>query len=186
MQAFFDILPIVAFVFVLVTWDIFAATAVLMGAVLLQMIAYRFLGRPISKMTVITVAILAVFGGLTLLLRDPQFIKWKATVQYWLFALVFLGSQYIGQKNLTQRFYQAIYEEHMEAKVALDRPLWTRLNLVWVLTFAAMGAVNLYVFQHYDTKTWGYFKLVLVGVVIVITILQNVYVFMKYAKTEQA
>ena len=130
--------------------------------------------------------ILAVFGGLTLLLQDPQFIKWKATVQYWLFALAFLGSQYIGKKNLTQRFYQAVYEEHLDASVADDRSLWTRLNMLWVFMFASMGALNWYVFQNYDTETWGYFKLALVGVFIVITIIQNVYVFMKYAKPEQA
>jgi intracellular septation protein len=44
-----------------------------------------------------------VFGGLTLALRDPIFVMWKPTIVNWLFAVAFLGSQFIGEKTLVER-----------------------------------------------------------------------------------
>src|SRR5262245_57971381 len=45
-------------------------------------------GRRVDNMLWISLAIILVMGGATLLLRDAMFIKWKPTVLYWAFALV--------------------------------------------------------------------------------------------------
>ena len=79
------------------------------------------------------------------------FLKWKPTIVNWLFALVFLGSQLIGKKNVVRRL--------MESKVRLPDPVWTRLNTSWVVFFVVCGALNLFVVYNFDTDTWIDFKL---------------------------
>ena len=59
--------------------------------------------RKIEKMHIITLVLITVLGGATLILQDPFFIKWKPTAVNWMFALAFLGSQFIGSKPFVKR-----------------------------------------------------------------------------------
>ena len=103
-----------------------------------------------------------------MLLKDEMFIKWKPTVVNWLFALVFLGSHYIGKKPLVQRV--------MEKNIQLPEVIWIRLNMSWVLFFAAMGMLNLYVVYNFDTETWVDFKLFgLMGFTLAFVVAQGFY-----------
>ena len=99
----------------------------------------------------VSLGLIVVFGGATLLLRDPTFIKWKPTILYWVFAVALLGSTTLFRKNLIRGM--------LEAQVILPEPLWARLNLAWVAFFASMGLLNLYVSYNYDESTWVNFKL---------------------------
>jgi intracellular septation protein len=84
-----------------------------------------------------TLGLLVLFGGMTLALRDPTFVMWKPSIVNWLFALIFLGGQFIGDKPLVQRL--------MGHAVSAPAAVWQRLNLAWVAFFAVSGLVNLYV-----------------------------------------
>jgi intracellular septation protein len=95
-------------------------------------------------------ALVAVFGGITLALRNPLFIQWKVTVVNWLFAAGFLGSQLFGEKTLTERA--------MGHAAQLDKASWRLLNTLWIATFAAIGAVNLYIMYNFSLEVWAYFK----------------------------
>jgi intracellular septation protein len=95
-------------------------------------------------------AIIAVFGGATLLLQDETFIKWKPTVLYWLFAAVLAGSALL-RRNLIR----SVLSQEMH----LPDPIWARLNVAWIVFFALMGAANLYVAFNYSTDLWVNFKL---------------------------
>lgn len=55
------------------------------------------------KMTLVTAAMVLVFGTLTLAFHSDLFIKWKVTVLYVLFALALLVSQWVMKKPLIQR-----------------------------------------------------------------------------------
>lgn len=101
-------------------------------------------------MLLISGALVTVFGGMTLILRDPDFIKWKVTAVNWLFAAAFLGSQLFGQKTFTERL--------MGHAVELEPALWRQLNTLWIINFAVLGALNLYVMYNFDEQTWVYFK----------------------------
>lgn len=186
MQLLFELSPLILFVGFLVTTDILIATAVLMVAVLVQLVSYKLLSKPINKMNLVAAALLFVFGGLTLVLKNDAFIKWKPTVVYWLFAAIFLGSQYIGERTLAQRIYQTVYEEAFEGKIRFTKALWTRLNLFWVIVFVSMGFANYFAFQNLDTVSWGYFKLVMVAALFLITLAQGIYVVYKYANDEKS
>lgn len=150
MQLLFDFLPLIAFFVAYVVYDLYVATATIMVVIGLQ-IAYQWLRhRKVNKMLLISGALVGVFGGITLVLRNPLFIQWKVTVVNWLFAVAFLGSQFIGEKTFTERL--------MGHAVQLEPALWRQLNTLWVANFAILGALNLYVMYNFDEQVWVYFK----------------------------
>ena len=150
MQLLFDFLPLIAFFGAYIAYDLYVATATIIVVMALQ-IAYQWLRhRKVNKMLLISGALVTVFGGITLALRNPLFIQWKVTVVNWLFAAAFLGSQYIGDKTFTERI--------MGHAVQLEGHVWRQLNTLWIANFAVIGALNLYVMYNFDEQTWVYFK----------------------------
>jgi len=168
MKLLFDFFPVLLFFLAFKVYDIYVATAVAIVATIAQIAWFWFRHRRVEPMHLVTLALIAIFGGATLLLHDEVFIKWKPTILYWGMALAFLGSQYIGSKNLTQRM--------MDKAVTLKVNIWGRLNLMWVLFWTFLGVANLYVMYHFDTATWVNFKLFgLMGLMIVFIIGQSIY-----------
>ncbi|AMP90044.1 septation protein A [Legionella pneumophila] len=151
MKLLFDFFPIVLFFIVYKFFGIYTATAVAMIASLSQVALYRLKFQHYEKMHLFSLAIIMILGGATLFFQNPWFIKWKPTGIYWLSALVFFSSSYIGSKPLIQKM--------METNINLTTKIWYRLNLAWTLFFIVMGALNLYVAYHYDTDVWVNFKL---------------------------
>jgi intracellular septation protein len=173
MKFLFDLLPVLLFfVAFRIPADprqgIMLATGVAITAALIQLAYHWFRHRRVEKMLLATTAIILVLGGATLIFRNEEFIKWKPTVVNWLFALSFLISQFVGSKNLVQRM--------LDQQMQLPAPIWARLNGLWVVFFAAMGAANLYVAHHFDTATWVNFKLFgIMGLTLAFVIGQAVY-----------
>ena len=104
------------------------------------------------------------------MLDNPMFFKWKPTGLYWLFAVVFLGSQFIGEKPLAKRMMQAVSPD----EITLPEGVWNRLNLAWVGFFIFAGAANIYVAYSYEESVWVNFKLFgLFGITFVFLLLQT-------------
>jgi intracellular septation protein len=123
-----------------------------------------------------SLAIIIVFGGLTLYLRDKTFILWKPTVLYWLFGTVLAGAALLGRNPI-----RAILGEQMQ----LPERVWARLNWSWVVFFAAMGVLNLYVAFNYSEKIWATFKLFGgMGLMFLFVIAQSL-VLARYVQDEQ-
>ena len=168
MKFLFDLFPILLFFVAYKMYDIYVATAVAIAAAFVQTGLFWLKHRKFEKMHVITLLILIVFGGLTLILRDPVFIKWKPTVVNWLFGLSFLGSQFIGERTLVERM--------MGHAITVPVPVWRRLNWAWVLFFIAMGLINIYVAYSYSEETWVNFKLFgMMGLTLVFVFAQAFY-----------
>jgi intracellular septation protein len=151
MKILFDFFPIVIFFVCFKFFGIYTATAVAMVASAAQVIFHRIKHQKYEKMHLISLALILVLGGATLIFHNPWFIKWKPTCIYWLSSLVFLGSSFIGKKPIIQKM--------MEANVTLPNVIWHRINFAWCLFFAIMGALNLYVAYHFSTDVWVNFKL---------------------------
>ncbi len=168
MKFLFDLFPIILFFIAYKTYDIYVATAVAIGAAMVQTGLYWLKHRKFEKMHVITLGILVVFGGLTLALHDPVFIKWKPTVVNWLFGAAFLASGFIGKTTLVERM--------MGHAIQAPAPVWTRLNLAWVVFFLFMGLINLYVAFNFSEDTWVNFKLFgMMGLTLVFVFAQAFY-----------
>jgi intracellular septation protein len=149
MQFLADYFPLVLF-FIAFKWQgIYAATAVAIAASIVQIAWFRWKRGSVSTVHWISLAIIVVFGGATLLLQDETFIKWKPTVLYGVFgATLAIGRLAFGRNLLT----------YLMKGVALPDPVWTRLTWAWVGFFAFMGVANWYVAFHYPTDTWVNFK----------------------------
>jgi len=160
-----DFFPVLLFFVAYKVYDIYVATAVAIVASFVQVTVHWLKHRRFENMHLITLAIMVVFGGATLFLQDEMFIKWKPTVINWIFAAVFLGSHYIGEKTIIQRM--------MGQAMTLPDQVWLKLNISWILFFVAIGVLNLYVVYNFDTDTWVNFKLFgLMGITFAFVILQ--------------
>jgi intracellular septation protein len=163
-----DFFPILLFFGAYHLYDIYVATAVAVAAAVVQ-VGYHWLKhRSVPTMQWVTLGLLVVFGGLTLLLRDPLFIKWKPTVVNWLFAAAFLLAPLVSPKTLIERL--------MGHAVTLPAFAWRRLNLAWATFFVSMGALNLFVAYSFDEETWVNFKLFgLMGLTLLFALAQGFY-----------
>jgi len=167
----FDFFPIVIFFAVYkYTGNMITATAVLIPATIFQVAYSYWRTRKVEKMYLVTLALVVVLGGATIVFENKAFIQWKPTIVNWLFALVFLGSQFIGAKSILQRM--------MGGQIELPSAIWTRLNLMWVGFFIFSGAANLYVAfsGQFSEEAWVNFKLFgMLGLTLVFIILQGIY-----------
>ena len=151
MKFLFDLLPVILFFVAYKVFDIYVATGVAMAASFAQIGWLWFKGRKIDTMLWVSLVVITVFGGMTLLLQDETFIKWKPTVLYWAFAAALLGGTLFFRKNLMR----TLLAEQME----LPEAAWTRLNWSWVGFFIFMGIANLFVAFNFSTDDWVNFKL---------------------------
>jgi len=150
MKFLFDFFPIILFFIAFKIADIYVATGVAIVATFVQVGWLKLRGRRVEPMLWASLAIIAVFGGATLVLQDETFIKWKPTVLYWLFGAVLAGAL-VFRRNLIRVM--------LSEQVQLPDPVWSRLNWSWIAFFAFMGALNLYVAYNYSTEHWVNFKL---------------------------
>lgn len=168
MKLLFDFFPIMLFFISYKFYGIYIATSVVMVSSLLQIGVLWFKHRKVEFTHIITLILVSVLGAATLFFRNELFIKWKPTAIYWVFALLFLGSQIIGEKPLVQHL--------MGSKITLPKNIWNRLNLSWVLFFSCMGGINLYVAYQFNTDIWVNFKLFgVLGGTIIFGVLQSLY-----------
>ena len=171
MDFLIDLVPALPFLLVAFNLvDMFVATKLAMAAAVLQLIASRLRYGRIKRMHAITFAAIIVFGAITLLLHDDFFIKIKPTVLNWAFALVFLGAPLLFKKNLLKLM--------LGDKLAMPEFAWTRLNLMWVAYFFAIGAANLYVATTMSQEAWGKFRVFgMYGALLVFMVVQGFYVY---------
>jgi intracellular septation protein len=177
MKLFFDFLPIILFFVVFKLSNIYLATFVAIIASVMQVISSWWRKRKIDTMQTLTMCGFLIFGGTTLCLHDAFFIKLKPTVIYWLFALIFFGSQLFTKKTFLERM--------AGGKLSLPVKTWQTLNFSWGIFFIALGILNLYVSQHFSTNTWVNFKLFgILGIIFLFGLAQSLFMA-KYLKEEK-
>jgi intracellular septation protein len=161
----FDVFPVILFFVAFKVYDIYVATAVAIGATFAQIGWVWFRHRKVDNMLWVTLVVITVFGGATLLFRDDTFIKWKPTVLYWLFAGVLAVAALAFRKNLIRSM--------MQKQVTLPDGVWTRLLMSWIGFFAVMGVLNIYVAYNFSLDTWVNFKMFGgIGLMLVFVLLQ--------------
>jgi intracellular septation protein len=151
MKFLFDIFPVLLFFVAFKLQGIYVATAVAIAATFAQIGWVWLRHRRVDGMLWVSLGVIVVFGGATLLLRDETFIKWKPTVLYWLFGTALAIASIGFKKNLIRAV--------MEKQMSLPEPAWNRLLVSWIAFFAVMGVLNLFVAYHFSTDTWVNFKL---------------------------
>jgi len=133
-----DLIPLILFFVAYKLYGIYPAIVVMMIATLVQVGLTWFKQHKVEKMHLITLALVMVLGGATLILHDKVFFMWKPTLVNWLFALAFIGSHFIGERK-------TVVERMMSHAIEAPPVVWIRLNIGWILFFTLMGIANLYV-----------------------------------------
>ena len=146
------------------------ATAVLIPATILQILHARLTTGKVETMHLVTLVLVIVMGGATVILQDKTFIQWKPTVVNWLFAAGFLGTWLVTGKTLLERM--------MGQNLILPARVWVQLNHAWTGYFLVSGIANLVVAYNFSEEIWVNFKLFgLLGLTVLFILAQSVFLY---------
>jgi intracellular septation protein len=151
-QIMLDLGPVLVFVVTFNLWNrldpanaIYGATLVFMAATLALAGRAWALTRTIPPVLLVSGALVVLFGGLTLVLRDETFVKIKPTIVYLFYAAAIFGTMAIG-KNVWKLLFGHAFK--------LPDRIWTILARRWGFFFVAMAAVNEAIRLTQPTDIW--------------------------------
>ncbi len=180
MKQWLDFIPLVLFFIAFKVLGIFPATMVLIGATVVVYGGLWIATRELERNQLITLVVTLLFGGITLALHDVTYLKWKAPIINWIFAIVFLGSHFIGEKVVIERM--------LGHAITAPAEVWKKLNIAWVLFFIFAGAINLYVAFHWEAH-WVDFKVFgSLGMTLAFVVAQTLYLsrYIKHSESPSA
>jgi intracellular septation protein len=130
-------------------YGIFAATATLMVCVLVTLVVSWAVTHRLPMMPMVTAVLVLIFGGLTFLLQDEEFIKLKVTILYAMFGSALLIALYFDRLLLPIIFDAALH---------LDDAGWRKLTWRWSFFFFFLAALNEALRHMLSTDAWVNFK----------------------------
>ena len=134
------------------TFDgIYTATIALIPTTILQVIIVKLVWGSVEKRLLGVAGAVIIFGGATVLLKDPVFIFWKPTVFNWALAGVSVVWHVMRGKCL--------FEDLLPDEIEMPKHIWKRVTVASTLHFFIVGAVNLYVAYNFSMDAWVSFKL---------------------------
>jgi len=167
MKFLFDLFPLILFFIAFKYWGILVATGVAIAGTVLQVTWLLARRKPVSRMLWISLVIITLFGGATLLSGDEWFVKLKPTALYWLMAIILAVGTFVFRRNLIRWL--------LGSEIQMPDAAWTIMNRSWMGFFAVMGGLNLYVAYNFPTETWVNFKVFWsMGLMLVFVIIQGV------------
>lgn len=136
-----------------------------------------FTNKSLDKTIFSTWLLVMVLGGLTIFFHNEEYIKFKPTLIYWLFAIAFHVSPYFKDEK-------SIMERMAGHQIQLPKNIWIKLNRFWMSVFYLLGFINLYIAYAFTTQQWVYFKTFgIMSVLIIATGVQIAYMS-KYMKNQ--
>lgn len=202
MQFLFDILPVVLF-FGAFKWaesdptaavnllqkfmgegvaaasaPVLIATVVAVAASILQVAYLKIKGEKIKPMMIFSTAVIIIFGGLTLLLKNEMFIKWKPSILYFAFAAVLMFGRIRG-RNYMKTVLNA-------AQIDIPAAAWERILFGTTAFLTAVALLNLFIAYTFSTEAWVDFKLFgIFGLTIFYTVCLTIYLAVKMPREEK-
>lgn len=169
MKFLFDLFPVLLFFGAYsISGNIYIATGTAIVATFGQVIYSWLRHRKVDAMLWVSLAMITVLGGATLLLHNKTFILWKPTALYWFFALALLGTKWLKDINLIEKM--------MGSQISLPQAVWARLMLAWVVFFVFMGFLNLFVAFQFSEDLWVKFKVFgTLALTLAFVVLQSLY-----------
>ncbi|MDA0154169.1 septation protein A [Vibrio sp. Makdt] len=177
MKQILDFIPLIIFFALYKMYDIYTATGALIVASALQIVLTYFIYKKIEKMQVITFLMVAVFGGMTIFLHDDNFIKWKVTIVYALFAIGLTTSHLMGKSAI---------KGMLGKEITLPDAVWGKINWAWTFFFTLCASINVYVAFNLPLDVWVNFKVFgLLIATLLFTLLTGVYIYKHLPKDQQ-
>lgn len=144
-----DLGPLAVFFVCFRVFGLMPATASIIAATLLSVAVGYAYERKLAPMPIIMAVAVSVFGGLTLILHNEQFIKMKPTVVNLLFASVLLIGNAAGRPMLKYL---------LGAAMQLEEAGWKKLSFRWGLFFIFLAGLNEAIWRNFPTDFWVNFK----------------------------
>ncbi|MEH0688053.1 septation protein A [Vibrio cholerae] len=176
MKQLLDFIPLIIFFALYKMVDIYAATGALIVATAIQIAITYFVYKKVEKMQLITFVMVAVFGGMTIFLHDDNFIKWKVTIVYAVFAIGLAVSHAMGKSAI---------KGMLGKEITLPDSVWAKVTWAWVGFFTFCAALNIYVAYELPLDVWVNFKVFgLLAATFGFTLLTGVYIYKQMPKDE--
>ncbi|EKO3488036.1 septation protein A [Vibrio fluvialis] len=176
MKQLLDFIPLIIFFALFKFYDIYVATGALIAATAVQVAVTYFMFKKVEKMQLITFVLVAVFGGMTIFLHDDNFIKWKVTIVYVIFALGLTISHMMGKSAI---------KGMLGKEITLPETVWAKVNWAWVGFFSVCAVLNIYIAYQLPLDVWVNFKVFgLLAATFAYTLLTGIYIY-KHLPKEQ-
>ncbi|MEZ8021207.1 septation protein A [Vibrio splendidus] len=176
MKQILDFIPLIIFFALYKMYDIYTATGALIVASAVQIVLTYIIYKKVEKMQIITFLMVAVFGGMTIFLHDDNFIKWKVTIVYALFAIGLTVSHLMGKSAI---------KGMLGKEISLPETVWGKINWAWTLFFTLCAILNVYVAFNLPLDVWVNFKVFgLLIATFAFTLLTGVYIYKHLPKDQ--
>ena len=141
-----DFLSALLFLFVyLVIGDVVLAAALAIAAALLQLGYYKFTGRHIEPMQWMSLGLVIVLSGATMLTQSPRFVMLKPSIAHFAVAAVML------RRGWMLRYLPEIARKNLPESVPVAA------GYAWAGLLAAIGIANIALAVYADFATWAWF-----------------------------
>ncbi|EKA5636647.1 septation protein A [Vibrio navarrensis] len=178
MKQILDFIPLIIFFALYKMYDIYTATGALIAATAVQVVVTYVLYKKVEKMQLITFLMVAIFGGMTIFLHDDNFIKWKVTIVYVVFAIGLAVSHAMGKSAI---------KGMLGKELTLPDRVWSNINWAWVAFFSFCAGLNVYVAYELPLDVWVNFKVFgLLAATLGFTVLTGVYIYKQMPKEDKS
>jgi len=177
MKQLIDFIPLIIFFALFKMYDIYVATGALIVASAVQIALTYALYKKVEKMQIITFLMVTIFGGMTIFFHDDNFIKWKVTIVYVVFALGLTISHIMGKSAI---------KGMLGKELTLPEHVWAKINWAWVFFFSVCAVLNIYIAYQLPLDVWVNFKVFgLLAATFVYTLLTGVFIYKHLPKEKQ-
>ena len=152
------------------------ATAIFVPLMILSTGLGWWINGHLSKIQVLTLVLVIVFGAMTVFLNDERFFKMKPTLIYVLFGAALSFGLMRGQNYI---------EALMGDKLVMQSEGWAIIAKRLTAFFFALAVLNEFVWRTQSSETWVYFKTFGLSGAVMLFMLFQVRVFMKYGDLEE-
>ncbi|WP_101776335.1 septation protein A [Pasteurella oralis] len=172
MKQLLEFIPLILFFAVYKLVGIREAALTLMIATVIQLLILKIKYGRIEKQQLIMGIAVVFFGALTAYFNQLEYLKWKVTIVYAIFALVLLVSQYGFNKNLIKLMLSK------DQSLELPEQVWHKLNLGWAVFFILCMLINIYISQYLSDDIWVDFKTFgIIGMTLIATLITGIYIY---------
>jgi intracellular septation protein len=119
------------------------ASAIIIGVA--QLVRLKLARRRIEPMQGMSLGLVVVLGGATMLTQSPRFMMIKPTIVHWAIAAVML------RRGWMLRYLPKIVLQRV------PEPMIVAAGYAWAALLAALGLANLVIAVRFDFATWAWF-----------------------------
>ena len=153
-------------------FKIIFATKIFVPAILVALFLGWIQTKKIAKMPLITAILVVVFGGLTIWLNNPIFIKMKPTLIYLIFSAI------LGYGLLKKKIYLKIL---MGPAIPMNEEGWLILSKRFVGFFVLLAFTNEIIWRFFSQDFWVNFKTFGLPILLIFFMVFQFNLFNKYS-----